>query len=173
MPDDVSDPTARGGYGSSVDQLPKSMVKVVRAPADDSRLLMWAGRPGVRLLDFHEHQQLDRASLQRFPQNGDGSIVWSSVPPALVVRAERDDERAIGDFLREDGDVVIMWSTLALPSVSLSAAETSARISEIVATDPLLWLYRPDQHLVLERNYFEDTTIVARIPQHQGQCHSA
>lgn len=153
------------GYGSSVDRLPRSMVKVVRAPADDSRLLMWVGRSGVRLLDFHEHQQSDRASLQRFPRNGDSSIAWSSVPPAFVIRAEPDDERAIGDYLRAGGDVVIMWSTLALPSVLLSAAEAAARISEIVATTPLLWLYRPDRNLVLERNYFEDTVMVARIPQ--------
>ena len=140
------------------------MVKVVRASADDSRLLMRVGRPGVRLLDFHEHQQSDRASLQRFPQNGDSSIAWALVPPELVIRAERDDERAIGDYLREGGDVVIMWSTLALPSVLLSVAEASARISEIVATSPLLWLYRPDRDLVLERNYFEDAVTVARIP---------
>jgi hypothetical protein len=141
------------------------MVKVVRAAAADSRLLMWVGRSGVRLLDFHEHQQSDRASLQRFPQNGDSSIAWASVLPAFVIRAERDDERAIEDYLREGGDVVIMWSTPALPSVLLSAAEASARISEIVATAPLLWLYRPDRDLVLERNYFEDTVTVARIPQ--------
>jgi hypothetical protein len=141
------------------------MVKVVRAPADDSRLLMWVGRSGVRLLDFHEHQQSDRASLQRFPQNGDSSIAWASVPPAFVIHADRDDERAIGDYLREEGDVVIMWSTLALPSVLSSAAEVSVRISDIVATDSLLWLYRPDRDLVLERNYFEDTITVARIPQ--------
>lgn len=137
------------------------MVKVVRASADD---LMWVGRPGVRLLDFHEHQQSDRASLQRFPQNGDSSIAWALVPPAFVIRAERDDERAIRDYLREGGDVVIMWSTPALPSVLLSVAEASARISEIVATAPLLWLYRPDRDLVLERNYFEDAVTVARIP---------
>jgi hypothetical protein len=152
------------GYGSSVGRLPRSMVEVVRAPADDSRLLMWAGRSGVRLLDFHEHQRSDRASRQRFPQNGDSSIAWASVLPAFVIRADRDDEQAIGDYLREEGDVVIMWSTLALPSVLLSAAEAAVRISDIVATDPLLWLYRPDRDLVLERNYFEDTAIAARIP---------
>jgi hypothetical protein len=140
------------------------MVEVVRAPADDSRLLMWAGRSGVRLLDFHEHQRFDRASRQRFPQNGDSSIAWASVLPAFVIRTDRDDEQAIGDYLREEGDVVIMWSTLALPSVLLSAAEAAVRISDIVATDPLLWLYRPDRDLVLERNHFEDTVIAARIP---------
>jgi hypothetical protein len=152
-------------YGCSVDRLPRSMVKVVRAPADDSRLLKWVGRSGVRLLDFRENQQFDRASLQRFPQERDGSIVWASVPPAFVIRAERDDEQAIEVYLREEGDVVIMWSTLALPSVLLSAAEASARVSEIMATDPLLWLYRPERDLVLERNYFEDTVMVARIPR--------
>ncbi|GAA2714741.1 hypothetical protein [Actinoplanes palleronii] len=153
------------GYGGSVDRLPRSMVKVVRAPADDSRLLMWVGRSGVHLMDLAEHQQSDRASIQRFPQNGDSSIAWASVPSALMIRSGRDDELAIADYLREEGDVVIMWSTLALPSVLLSAAEASARIPEIMATVPLLWLYRPDRDLVLERNYFDDTVTVARIPQ--------
>ncbi|BBH70113.1 hypothetical protein ACTI_67980 [Actinoplanes sp. OR16] len=148
-------------YGGGVGDLPRSMVEVVWA----SRRPMWVARPGLRLLDFPDHQEADRASLQRFPQERDASIVWASVPPALVISSGRDDERAIADYLREDGDVIVMWDSLALPSVLLSAAEAAARVPEIVATAALLWLYRPDRDLILERNYFEDTVTVARIPR--------
>jgi hypothetical protein len=66
-------------YGIRADLLPRSMVKVAQAPEDESRLLKWVERPGVRLLDFHEHLRYDRASIQRFPQNRDGSIAWAAV----------------------------------------------------------------------------------------------
>jgi hypothetical protein len=142
------------------------MVKVVRAPAEDSRLLMWSGRPGVRLLDLHEHRQFEQASLRRFSQERDGSIAWPAVPANLVIRAEPDTEHAIRTYLRENGDVVVMWGSLALPSLMISAAGASDRVPEILATDALLWLYRPDHQLLFERNYFQDTAVVARIPHY-------
>ncbi|MEU4220901.1 hypothetical protein [Actinoplanes sp. NPDC026623] len=156
--------TAGEFCATDVHRLPRSLVRVVRAPAEDPRLLMWVGRPGVRLLSFDEHRQVDRASLQRFPQERDASVAWASVPRDLVIRTERCGGRAIEDYLRDDGDVIITWGSLSLPSVLLSASETSDRVEAILATAALLWLYRPDQRLVLERNHVEDTVTIARIP---------
>ncbi|WP_200211066.1 hypothetical protein [Micromonospora coerulea] len=150
-------------YGTRADLLPRSMVKVARAPEGESRLLTWVGRPGVRLLGRQEHLRYEAASLRLFPQNRDGSIAWTEVPGDLVVHAEDEGMHVIGEFLREDGDLVIMWGSLTIPSVFLRATEAMTRISEILDVDPVLWMYRAGA--LLERNFFEGTMTVARVLQ--------
>lgn len=151
-------------YASHTHQLPRSMVTVVRAPAGDPRLLTWTGRPGIQLLDFAAHQRFDRESLHRFPQERDASIAWAAAPPGLVLHTGPDSEQPVHDYLREDGTVVILWGSLALPGVLLSAAEARSRVLDLLATGGLFWLYRPDAGTLLERNYLEDRVTVARIP---------
>lgn len=150
-------------YGIQPQHLPRSMVKVARAPEGGPRLLTWVGRPGVRLLGFDEHVRYERATLQRFPQNRDGSIAWGEVSLDLVVRAEEDAEHTIRDFIRDDGNLVIMWGNLALPTVLLNPADAFPRVSvsEIMQAQSLFWMYRPGS--LLERNYFEDTVTIAPI----------
>jgi hypothetical protein len=54
-------------------------------------------------------------------------------------------------------------STLA-PERAAERAEASGRVRDILATAALLWLYRPDRRLLLERNHVEDTVTIARVP---------
>lgn len=125
-------------------------------------MLTWVGRPGVRLLDVHEHLRSEAASVRRFPQNRDGSIAWAEVAGELVVRAEDEDTHVIEDFLREGGDLVILWGSPTIPSVLLKATEALPAISEILDVDAVFWMYRPG--VLLERNAFEGTVTVGLIP---------
>jgi len=81
----------------------------------------------------------------------------------FIIRREAEGEHLVEDFVREDGDLVIMWGSLVLPSVLLSSAEAAPRISEIMDADALLWMYRLGS--LLERNYFEGVVTIAHVPQ--------
>ncbi|WP_203840571.1 hypothetical protein [Winogradskya humida] len=146
-------------YGSRADLLPSWMAKVVRAPEGSERLLTWAGRPGIRLLDYADHEQCERDSLRRFPQARDGCVDWAGVADDHVAKG---GDRLVEEFLGGGGEVVIMWGSLSVPSVALDGAAAVSRVAEILDVDAVVWMVRSG--LLLERNYFDDTVRVARVP---------
>ncbi|GAA2563730.1 hypothetical protein GCM10010435_39830 [Winogradskya consettensis] len=146
-------------YGSRADLLPGWMAKVVRAPEGSGRLLTWAGRPGIRLLDYAEHERCERDSLRRFPQDRDGCVDWAEVVDDLVAEG---GEHLVQEFLGGGGEVMIMWGSLSVPSVALDGAGAASRVAEILDVDAVVWMVRSG--LLLERNCFDDTVRVARVP---------
>ncbi|WP_285499441.1 hypothetical protein [Actinokineospora sp. NBRC 105648] len=154
-------------YGTRPDLLPRSMVRVVRADQPWDRLLSWVGRPGVELLDLDRHLRTERASLDRYPRDTDGTIEWAAVPPGLVLRTADSESVDLGVVVEHDmpaaRSVILLWASPAIPSVELAVGSAAPRFVDIVERAAEFWVYSPVDQVVVEYS-FSGVVTAARLP---------
>ncbi|WP_157803706.1 hypothetical protein [Luteimicrobium subarcticum] len=127
---------------------------------------MWAGQDGVRLLDFAQHSEQERESLDRFPRLSDGTIAWSQVPEDLVT-ATTSDLGGLGvmiqDLIPEGTTVILFWDSLAIPSVAISRDAFIPLASRVADSIPEFWVYVPATQMVIEVT-FSGSITAGRVP---------
>jgi hypothetical protein len=142
------------------------MIQLVR-PRSSSTRAVWAGVPGVRLLELDEHLDVESKSLARFPRRSDGSIEWTSVDPALVLRADDEDAAdlisVVEDFGSNGATLVVRPESLVMPSFEMTSEAMAAHIQQIVDSIPEFWIYRAANQTLMERS-FAGLVTIARLP---------
>ncbi len=147
-------------YGTRADLLPRAMVTLTRPG-------VWSGRPGVELLPLLDHLQYEGQSLARFPRNPDATIDWSEVPSGQVLRTVDSGTADLPRDLPDATELIILWSSLALPSLRLNPAAAATHLPDIVEQDPEFWIYSPNDRKLIETTFAGRLT-VASLPPDTG-----
>ncbi|GAB2601064.1 hypothetical protein [Kribbella endophytica] len=149
--------TIEGTYGTRADHLPRAMVTLTRPR-------VWSGRAGVELVPLLEHLQYESQSLARFPRNRDATINWTEVPPGQVLRTTDSGTADLPRDLPNATELIILWSSLALPTVRLSPAAAATHLPAIVETDPEFWIYSPTDRRLIETTFAGRLTVASLPP---------
>lgn len=154
-------------YGTRADLMPKSMIKLVKAPSQSDRLLTWVGREGIEFLPSAEHERYERESLRAYPRLSDGSVAWDALTPDPRIRSADEDSvdpvDFVAEFTQSAKDVVVMWGDIMIPSVRMDGRTLDIYLQDIVASFPDFWIYLPAEHIMLERS-FDGVMTASRLP---------
>ncbi|MGC4938926.1 hypothetical protein [Kribbella sp. DT2] len=152
--------TIEGRYGTRPDLLPGAMITLT-SPG------VWSGRPGVELLPLLDHLALEGQSIARFPRNPDATINWQEVPDSQVLRTAVTGTTDLAQDLPDATELIFLWSSLAVPSVSLTLAAAAVHLPAIVETFPEFWIYSPADRRLIETT-FTGTVTVGSLPADLG-----
>lgn len=156
--------TTKSGYASRPDLLPESLVRLAKEPGAAAT---WVGRDGVHLLTLEEHLRVERESLGAFPRRPDGTIDWSQSPDSVVSSTSADSTALAAqlDALTPETDAfVVMWGSLAIPSIRVEAHTGALLATELVSRSTELWIRCEPGPMLVEYSYFNDTLVTAKVP---------
>lgn len=148
---------ARQLYGSHPERLSDLLDSL--APED---------RDKVHLVGFDENERLASSSLDKLPQTNWGTINWEEAQYLEQQDTPREPEaveairQIISSKISPDSAAVIFWANLAVPTVQTTATIAMKAMDEIIAASHDVWLYFPDDNLLVE--HFNEGRVTAARP---------
>jgi hypothetical protein len=115
-----------------------------------------AGPPEVELLSLVDSRAVEAASLNRFGHLPGDVLDWRGVP--IRDRLVYDDEpeaikllsRLLAERAGQESELVVLWGSLALPSVKMPVRTVEKHLPGIVEVGPQFWIFLPNEQYLIE-----------------------
>ncbi|BDZ53044.1 hypothetical protein GCM10025870_01170 [Agromyces marinus] len=136
-------------------------------PAGSDRPIGWgSANDAITLLSEAESNEIESATVRKFPRSSRGEIVWEEVNAALILeRGQVDRESltaAIASHANVSGRLVIFWDSRVVPTVSIDKALAIGHLAEILDSFPEFKVLAVEDATLFECT-FDDELTVCRI----------